>query len=185
MFPTLFALIRSDIRRQVAWLRTEAKRQSQSVALTAGFAVGGALALIGTIIIGLMALYTWAEMEYGPLIAFAIVGATTGAVAIILFCLAFLRPQAKAAAQPAVRSADPAMLKNAVTQDLSHDSAVLLETLKRSSIGPAVTAGENALKTGEQAVRFATNHLRGGSRPSLLATLGVAAVVGLVLGRRI
>lgn len=185
MFQTILALVKSDIGRQVAWAGAEAKRQAQVAILTAAFAVGGALAAVGTVIIALMALYTWADMRYGPLVAFAIVGGTTALVAIALFCIAFMRGAPRPTERPAILLTDPAALKTAVKQDLSHESAALLETLKQSSFGPAVTAGENALNTGEQAVRFATNHMRYGSRPSLLATLEVAAALGLVLGRRV
>jgi len=185
MFQMVFALVRRDIRRQVEWARAETKRQVQEATLTAGFAVGGALAALATVVIGLMALYTWAAVRYGPLVGFALVGAATALVAVVLFWLAFMRSGRKPAERPEMLSTDPATLKAAVKQDLAHESTALLESLKQSSFGPAVTAGENALKTSEQAVRFATDHIRSGSRPSLLATLAIAAVLGLVLGRRV
>jgi hypothetical protein len=181
----VLALVQTDIRRQADWARAEAKRQTQSAMLTAALAIGGALAALGTIIIGLMALYTWAEIHYGPLVGFAIVGGTTAVIAIALFYLAFMRNGPEPRARPELLLANPTTLKEAIKQDVSHESAVLLETLKQSSLGPAVEAGETALKTGDKYVRAATDHMRYGSRPSLVATLAVAAALGLVLGRRV
>ncbi len=191
MFRAVLGLLRHDVERQLDWAKRETQRQTRAVAMMAAFSVAGAIFAIGTVIIGLMALYTWAEMRWDPLTAFGVVGATTAVISALLFSIAFMRGRATPAQRPAVRSADPVALKAAVSQDLSETSTAVVDSLRRTSLGPAIVAGEDALRRGEelfkkgdQIVRVASTHMRGGSRSSLLATLGVAAVIGLIVGRR-
>ena len=187
MFGATLGLVRSDVERQLAWARHEAKRHTRRVAATIAFAALGAVAAIGAAIVGLMALYTWAEFKYGAMPAFGIVGGLCAVVALFFFTLAFMRDDRPVRTRPAVRAADPQTLGLAVKQDVNAETAALMSSLRGSAIGPALSAGEDALKRSEQVVRFAQDvgGSLGGSRKSVLVGIGIAAVIGLVVGRRI
>jgi hypothetical protein len=163
MFGRVLGLVRADVNRQVDWVRGEIRRQAGHAALTAGFAVMAALAMAGAIVVGLIALYTWIAMQHGPLVGLGVVGGSLGLLALILFALAFARQRPAPVPSPRLQS----------TQ-----LSALSATLKQDSYGDAIAAGE-------QALGIATNTLRHGSRQQLFGALAVAAVVGLILGRRL
>ena len=59
MFAPLLGAVRADMDRQMGWAREELRRQARYTALIG--AIGGmvALAAIGALIVGLIALHSW------------------------------------------------------------------------------------------------------------------------------
>lgn len=163
MFGRLVALVRSDIDRQTAWLKAELGRQSRYVGLTMVLAAAAALCALGAIVVGCVALHWWLAMRYGRNVAFAALGGGFALLALMLFVLAFARHRPKLQHPPALQSVRPATLVN---------------TVRQAGYGDAIRAGE-------QVSKIANDHLRHGSRQSLFGSMAVAALVGLIVGRRL
>jgi Zn-dependent protease with chaperone function len=201
MFDNLMGLVRGDIRRQIDWAKREAHKQTRFAALTAGLAAAAGLAALGAIVVGLIALYTWLEARFDALIALAIVGGGLALLAAILFAAAFSRSRPKPAPLPALQSAHPAALVGAIKRDTLGEAAASAErlaaSLKDGRLGEAARAAERlvsglkagsyreAVAAGEEAYRAAEDNLRHGSRPTIYATLAVAVLAGLIVGRRL
>ena len=163
MFAPLLGAIRADIDRQVGWARDEVRRQTRYATLTGVFAGVAALAALGAIVVGLIALYLWLSMQTDPLIALAVIGGGLLLLAVLLFALAFIRTRPRRAARPQLQIAQP---------------AALLGTLRPASYDKTVAGGEPTLN-------LATETVRHGSRSALLGTLVLVAVAGLIAGRRL
>jgi hypothetical protein len=163
MFAPLFGAIRADIDRQVGWAKDEVRRQTRYATLTGVLAGVAALAALGAVVIGLIALYLWLSMQTHPFIALAVIGGGLLLLAVLLFALAFIRRRPPLAVRPQLQIAQP---------------AALLGTLRPASYDRIVAGGEPALK-------LATETLRQGSRSALLGTLVLVAVAGLIAGRRL
>jgi hypothetical protein len=163
MFARLVDAVRADIDRQVGWAKDEVARQARYATLT-GVLVGvAALAALGALVVGLIALYLWLSMRADPFIALAVIGGGLLLFAVLLLALAFIRRRPRLAARPEVQIAQP---------------AALLATLRPASYDKIIAGSEPALK-------LATETLRHGSRSALLGTLVLVAVVGLIAGRRL
>jgi len=163
MFGKLVDLVRADVDRQVAWVNTEIGRQGRYAALTGGLVTAAALSALGAVVVGCMALYSWLEMRYGAFVALALLGGGFALLAFILIVLAFARHRPKFRHPPALQTTRP---------------ATLIDTLKQSGYGDAIAAGE-------QVSKIVDDKLRHGSRQSLFGALALAAVVGIVIGRRL
>ena len=201
MFDNVLGLIRGDVNRQIGWAKREVEKQARFTALTAGLAAAAGLAALGALIVGLIALHTWLAAKLGAFAAFAIMGGGFALVAAVLFTLAFARHRPKVAAPPPLQSAQPAALIGAVKQDTIGEAGAsaerLVASLKGGSYGEAAGAAErllaglksgsyrDAVAAGEQAYRTAEDNLRHGSRPTVYATLAVAVVLGLIVGRKL
>jgi MFS family permease len=155
--------IRADINRQVGWAKDEARRQTRYVTLTGVLAGVAALAVLGAVVVGLVALYLWLSMQADPFIALAVIGGGLLLLAVLLFALAFVRRRPQLAARPRLQIVKP---------------AALLGTLRPASYDKIVAAGEPALK-------LATDTMRQGTRSALLGTLLLVTAVGLIAGRRL
>jgi hypothetical protein len=162
MLAALRALIRADIDRQLGWAKDEVWRQTRYGALTGALAAGAALAALGAIVVGLIALYFWLAALAGPYIALGIIGAGLLLLAFLLSGLALMQPRPLPAARPLLQITRP---------------AALLGTL-----GPA---SDKRVAAAAPALRLATDAVHRGSRPALLGTLVLVAIVGLIAGRRI
>jgi hypothetical protein len=136
-------------------------------------------------VVGCIALYSWVAARHGEMAGLAAVAGVLGLAALALLCLAFLRPQPATMLRPTMRATDPEALKQAVGQDLSAGTDQALAFAKSSSIGPAIIADEEALRTGSTMYRAARTHFRGGSTGTIVGSIAVAAVLGLVVGRRL
>jgi hypothetical protein len=167
MFARLLGTARADIDRQIGWLKDEAQRQARHTALVGALAIAAALATLGAIIVGLIALYAWLETQTDPLTALGILGGGLLVLALILFALAFASRRPPLAPRPPVQ----------IAQQIAQPAA-LLGTLRQG--GHAKFVGDN-----EEALSAAANAIRLGSRSELLGTLIVAAVVGLIVARRL
>jgi len=163
MFAPLLGAIRADIDRQVGWARDEVRRQTRYATLTGVFAGVAALAALGAIVVGIIALYLWLSMQTDPFIALAVIGGGLLLLAVLLFALAFIRRRPRLAVRPQLQIAQP---------------AALLGTLRPASYDKIVAGGEPTLN-------LATETVRHGSRSALLGTLVLVAVAGLIAGRRL
>ena len=163
MFAPLLGAIRADIDRQVGWAKDEVRRQTSYATLTGVLAGVAALAALGAIVVGLIALYLWLSMQADPFIALAVIGGGLLLLAVLLFALAFLRRRPRLAARPQLQIAQP---------------AALLGTLRPASYDKIVAGSEPTLK-------LATETVRQGSRSALLGALVLVAIAGLIAGRRL
>ena len=162
MLAALQALIRADIDRQVGWAKDEVWRQTRYGALTGALAAAAALAALGVIVVGLIALYFWLAAQAGPYIALGIIGGGLLLLALVLGALALMQQRPRPAARPLLQITRP---------------AALLGTLGRASDARAAAAAP--------ALRFATDTLHRGSRSALWGTLLLVAIVGVIAGRRL
>jgi len=161
MFAPLFDAVRADIERQTGWAKEEVRRQTRHAAVVAILLGVAALAVLGAIVVGIVALYVWLTPQFGPLTTLGIIGGGLLVLALIMLLLALVRRRPRPAARPPLQMAQPA----AVLGLLGKDGYV------------------NAMAEGEQALKFATENLREGSRSTLFGTLALATVLGLILGR--
>jgi len=163
MFASLQGAIRADIDRQVDWARGEVLRQARFSALTGVLAGVAALAVLGTITVTLIALYFWLATQVDRFIALGIIGAGLLLLALILLAMAFLRHRPRRALRPRLQIARP---------------AALLETVLPRRYGTMIASGE-------QPLNLVTDTVRHASRPTLLGTLLLVILVGLIAGRRL
>ena len=163
MFASLQGAIRADIDRQVDWARGEVLRQARFSALTGVLAGVAALAVLGTITVTLIALYFWLATQVDRFIALGIIGSGLLLLALILLAMAFLRHRPRRALRPRLQIARP---------------AALLETVLPRRYGTMIASGE-------QPLNLVTDTVRHASRPTLLGTLLLVALVGLIAGRRL
>ena len=161
MFAPLFGAIRADVDRQINWAKEEAKRQTRHAALVGISLMVAALAILGAIVVGLVALHLWLTPQYGPFVALGMIGGGLLLLAVIMLLLALGRRRPRPAARPPLQMAQPAALFEGLRED----------------------AYVKAMAGSEQALKFATENLREGSRSTLFGTLALAAIVGLILGR--
>jgi hypothetical protein len=87
MFAPLLDAVRADIDRQVDWARDEIRRQIRYAAFIGVIAGMGALAALGALIDGLIALRSWLTPQVGSLAALGMIGA--GLLLLILLLMAF------------------------------------------------------------------------------------------------
>jgi hypothetical protein len=163
MFAPLLGTVRADIDRQVGWAQGEVRRQVRFAAISGALAGVAALAALGALVVGLIALHQWLETRVGAFASLGIIGGGLLALAAVLLVAVLLLRRPKPAARPALQIARPAMLFGAV--------------------GPA--RASRAIAGGEESLRLATSALQDGSRSQLLGALVLIAVVGMIAGRRL
>lgn len=163
MFAPLLGVIRADIDRQTGWAREEARRRIRYAVLVGTIAGMGALAGLGALTIGLIALYFWLAPQIGSLAALGIIGAGLLLLMLILFLVAFSLRRPRPKTRPALQAVQPATLF-ATGADLSADQAI---------------------PGGKDSLRLATDTLRDGTRPELLGALALIAIAGVIAGRRL
>jgi hypothetical protein len=122
-----------------------------------------ALAALGAIIIGLIALYFWFSVQFGPFPALGIIGGGLLLIALILSVFVFMWKRPRLALRPQLQLAQP---------------AALIGTLRRGS-DDRMIAGK------EDTVTLLTDTVRHSPPRTLLGVLIIAAVVGMVTGRRL
>lgn len=163
MFAPLMNAVRADIDRQVGWAKGEVRRQTRHTALIGALAVVAALAALGAIIVALIALYFWLSVELGPFTALGIIGGGLLIIALILFALAFVWKRPRHALRPRLQIAQPATL-----------------------IGTLTRGGDDRVIAGKEAtLPLLTDAVRHSPPTTLLGVLLIAAVVGMVTGRRL
>jgi hypothetical protein len=161
MFAPLLGVVSADIDRQVGWAREEVRRQIRYAVLIC--VIGGmiALAALGALIVGLIALHSWLAPQVGSLAALGMIGAGLLLLMLILVLAAFTLRRPGLKARPTLQLAQP---------------ATLFRTATRPGPDQAIAAGEDSL-------RLATDALREGTRSELLGALALVAVVGMIAGR--
>jgi hypothetical protein len=134
------------------------KRLARDAAITVALAVCGAFAAILALGFGVGALYLWLELTLGVFAALGILGGSSALLAIVLFAVAFRRAPRK-----------PRAVANDALQ---------------AAIGPAQTSAASIVRVADEAVKGATDFVRDGSRQQIASTIAVAALIGLLIGRR-
>ena len=163
MFAPLLGVIRADIDRQTGWAREEARRQIRYAALVGAIAVMGALAGLGALTVGLIALHSWLAPQVGSLASLGIIGGGLLLLMLILFLLAFSLRRPGLKTRPSLQVARPATLF-ATGADLGADQVI---------------------PGGKDSLRLAAGTLREGTRPELLGALALIAIAGVIAGRRL
>jgi hypothetical protein len=161
MFAPLVNGVRADIDQQIDWAKAEVRRQTRYTVMIGVLTGMGALATLGAIIVGLIALYLWLTPQTGAFTALGAIGGGLLLLALMLFVsvLAWRRP--RIASRPRLQFTQP---------------MALLRTLRRGSYDKVIAGGEQMLK-------LATSTPRHGSRSALLGALVLAAIMGAIAGR--
>jgi hypothetical protein len=162
MFALLKDTVRADIDRQIGWARGEVRRQTRHTALVGSLAGVAALAVLGAITVGLIALYFWLSIELDPFAALGIIGAGLLALALILIAFVLMQRRPRLASRPQLQIAQP---------------AALIGTYTRGADSRALTSREDTLK-------LVADTVRQSPPAALLGVLLIAAVVGVLTGRR-
>jgi hypothetical protein len=162
MFAPLLDAVRADIDRQIGWAKGEVRRQTRHTALIGSLAVVAALAALGAIIAGLIALYLWLSIQLDPFAALGMIGGGLLALALILFAFVFMWKRPRLASRPQLQIAQP---------------AALIGTFRRGLDDRRIASSEDTLK-------LVTDTVRQSPPSALLGVLLIAAVVGVVTGRR-
>jgi hypothetical protein len=157
MFRSLLGAVLADIDRQIGWAKYEVRRQTRHAALKGVLVSVASLAAIGAIVVGLMALYFWLEMQAGLFAALGVIGGGLLLLALILFAIAFARERPGLASPPQLQIMRPAALLGTLRQGTHSDQTIKLAAGPRSH----------------------------GSRSALLGVLTLATIVGLLAGRRL
>jgi cytochrome bd-type quinol oxidase subunit 1 len=110
MFASLLGAVRVDVDRQIDWAKGEVRRRTRYTALTGILAGAGALASLGAVIVGLIALHSWLAIQTGQFVAHAMIGLGLLLLALILFTFVFARRPPRLAARPLLQLARPAAL---------------------------------------------------------------------------
>jgi Ni/Fe-hydrogenase subunit HybB-like protein len=162
MFAPLMEAVRSDIDRQVGWARGEVQRQTRHTALIGAIAAVATVAVLGAIIVGLIALYFWLSIELDPFAALGIIGGGLLALALILIAFVLMQRRPRLASRPQLLLAQP---------------TALIGTFTRGVEGRQIASQEDTL-------RLVADTVRQSPPAALLGVLLVAAIVGVVTGRR-
>jgi hypothetical protein len=180
MVASLMRMVGFDLQRQLARLQASAedfkartmadvRREAMSIGVTLGLVFTGLMLVLMTLAAALGGLYLWVEIWEGPLVALGVVGLTTALLAILMFAVAGSRNR-----RTPVERDSPAA--SASASPFPH-SASLMEGVSQQVGGRAAAATADVLDNAADAVRH-------GSRETILAVLALAAVAGVVIGRR-
>jgi hypothetical protein len=161
MFEPLLGAVRADVDRQVGWVCDEVRRQIRYAALIGVIAGMGALAAIGALTVGLVALYAWLAPQVGSLAALGMIGAGLLLLMLILLLVAYTLRRPGLKTRPALQVVQPTALFRAVADPRANRS----------------------IADSEDSLRLATDTLREGTRSELVGTLALIAVAGMITGR--
>jgi hypothetical protein len=161
MLAPLLGAVRTDIDRQVGWAHAEVRHQIRYAALIGAIAGMAALAALGVLIVGLIALHSWLAPQVGSLAALGMIGAGLLLLMLILFLVAFSLQRPRVKTRPALQVVR---------------AATLFRTGTNLNAKQAVAAGEDSL-------HLATDAVREGTRSELLGALALIAIVGVFAGR--
>ena len=162
MFAPLMHAVRADIDRQIGWARGEVWRQTRHTAFIGALAAVAALAALGAIIAGLIALYFWLSIELDPFAALGMIGGGLLILALILLAFIFMWKRPGLALRPQLLIAQP---------------TALIGTFKQGGDSKRIAGQEDTL-------RLVADTVRQSPPAALLGVLLIAAIVGVVTGRR-
>ena len=132
------------------------KRTAREAAVTLALVVSGAFAAILALAFGFAALFLWLDGLLGTFAALGILGGASALLAVVLFAVAFRRTPRKPRAYA--------------------------EDALQAAADPASAAG--LARTADEAVKGITEIVGNGSRQQIIGTIALAALIGLVFGRR-
>ena len=162
MFAPLLYAVHADIDRQLGWARAEARRQIRYALLIGAIAGMVALAAIGVLTVGLIALYAWLAAQVGSLTALGIISAGLLLLMLALLLVAFSLRRPGLKTRPALQVVRPAALFRTGTRLSGNEASVDTE----GSLHLAHTSRE-------------------GARSELLGALALIAIAGVIAGRRL
>ena len=160
MLAALLGAVRADLDRQVGWAREEARRQARYAAVIGAITVMAALAGLGALIVGLIAVHSWLTLQVGALASLGMMGAGLLSLMLVLLLMAFLLRRPGLKARPALLVGQPVAL---FRSNLESDQAI---------------AG------GEDALPLTSGTSRESTGSQLLVTLALIAIAGMIAGRR-
>jgi hypothetical protein len=115
--------------------------------LTGGLAAAAVAAALGGIVVGLIALHTWLATQYGPFMAYGLIGGGFLLLTLIFGTLAFARQRPKLGLRPALQSAQP--------------TTALIGALKQGGYGHTIAVCDETLRvTGHPAQRLPSDGIR-------------------------
>jgi hypothetical protein len=186
MLDILLRAFGVDLQQQLARLKAQAgefknqaidevKHQAVHTGVTIALALLGLVFVLLTIVVGLIALYVWVEESQGPYAALGAVAATTAVTAVLLFVIVSARGGRSAPPRPAVAPAPSVAPAGAMPSAASLSSLAesITERLKQQTAEAA-----------SEAIDQAADYVRKSPREAILASLAVALVAGLMIGRR-
>jgi hypothetical protein len=160
MLAALLGAVRADLDRQVAWAREEARRQARYAAVIGAITVLAALAGLGALIVGLIALHSWLTPQVGALASLGMIGAGLLSLMLVLLLVAFLLRRPGLKARPALLVGQPV-------------------ALFRSNL-----ESNQAIAGSEDSLLFTAGTSRESTRSQLLVTLALIAIAGMIAGRK-
>lgn len=134
------------------------RRMAREAAVTLALIVFGAFAAILAFAAGFAALYLWLDELLGTFAALGILGGASALLAIVLFAVAFRRAPRK--------------------------PGVYAEDALRAAAGLAPASVATLARTADEAAKGITEIVGNGSRQQIIGTIALAALIGLVFGRR-
>jgi hypothetical protein len=126
MFRSLLGAVLADVDRQIRWAKYEVRRQTRYTAFKGALVGVASLASIGAIVVALMALYFWLEMQAGLFAALGLIGGGLLLLALILFAVAFVRERPGLASPPQLQIVRPTALLGTVRQGTHRDRTIKL-----------------------------------------------------------
>jgi len=201
MIATLLKFVGVDLQSHLANLRSqvedvktraihEAKRQAADTSLTIGLAFASLIFMLLTVIVGLVALYLWVAAAKGPYAGLLAVGGATAALAAVFAVVARTRrplppqPLRPATTAAPIRVASPPLppISQAVPPRPPFPA---FSASSPSAFFDALTGNiaHRAAAASDEALDSAPEIVRNGSRGAIVATLGAAALIGLLIGR--
>lgn len=184
----------AEIRAQIEEFRIKTTRQITAqlkvTSLMVACVLVGTITAIATFIIVLVALYRWVEMYKGPFAALAAVGGIMALLTAVMFGLAFgqrsRRPRSAVVDRPQPQTGLPPRPPPPPQPVPVALSALLPSPPPNASIFDVLAHrfSSRVAGAGDEAVDAAVSIMRTGSRSALFGTLAVAALVGVLLGRR-
>jgi hypothetical protein len=197
MLANLVQLAGAEVQGQVARLRAmadsykltlkhELRHEIKEASVVATLAFASILCLFGLLIVGLIALHLWVDLNYGPFQALGAVAAVLAVAAIILVLVLMDRtkhpvdavplPAAAFPVRPAAPVTRPSAYAKEFVPPLAADASMIDAMLHRVS--------SHAVGATDEAVDVAAELVRKGSPAALFGTLVAAGLVGWTIGRR-
>jgi hypothetical protein len=207
----MLAELRADFEFQILQASEKMSHRARNIALVAGLFLCAAIMVLLAVIVGLIALYRWAELHYGAFTGLALVAGVLVILAAIFagIALAYANsrpsgvstsghltaPQPAPFAEPIPTRRDEGTASSYQSssinaQDLLGPLDVLLGRYLRlpETGNPAIDdllrqIGTRAQGTTNDAVAHAAELVRSGDRTTMLSVLGTAALLGWLAAR--
>ena len=184
-------VLKEQVRELVEEGTSRARHEINDATFTAVLVACSATAASATVAVGLAALFLWVDRDHGTMLALSAVAGVTAVIALLTFTVAWKRSrkvgfrsnQQPAVQRPAVatppvpRPLQPAPVDLSTLVPPPPPNATIVDLLTHRFAHRVAAASDEAMDT-------ATGLVRDGSREALFGTLALAAVVGVLIGRR-